>query len=101
MNGWNISFVQKQEEIHNTFRKSSSLINWEQPMLYHTGDSQHIQNTQINKVICENEKKKLQSVKNYILQKIFYAIVLDMQLGIPKGLEWVFHECQGFSFSTF
>ena len=25
-------------------------------MLYHTGDSQHIQNTQINKVICENEK---------------------------------------------
>ena len=27
-------------------------------MLYHTGDSQHIQNTQINKVICENEKKK-------------------------------------------
>ena len=30
--------------------------NWERPMLYHKGDSQHIQNIQINKVIGENEK---------------------------------------------
>ena len=32
------------------------LRHWEQSMLYHVGESQHIQNIQISKVICENEK---------------------------------------------
>ena len=35
----------------------NSDVNWEQPVLYHVGDSRHSQNIQINKVIGESEKR--------------------------------------------